>query len=134
MKIGLRHVVLAFVVGAILGVLGAWRCTPYGFGGKWQDPEKFHQRMMQKFTSRLMLTTEQQQKVSVILEDARTKIEVLRQETHPKFKEIRDEGQTKIRQLLTPEQQKRFDEMNTEMKARLEKHQGKHHREFEKVE
>lgn len=121
MKLAWKQIIAAFVLGAVLGVLGAMRCMPFGLHGWKQNPEKFQHRLMEKFTSRLGLNSEQQQKVSVILQDTRAKMEALREEIHPRFREIRDSAKSRIRELLTPDQQAKFDVMAAEMDARFAK-------------
>ncbi len=122
MKLDWKQIVIAFVLGVFLGVLGTVRCLPFGFHSHWGNPKEFHRHLMQEFTSKLKLTSDQREKVSVILENTRAKVNALREEVHPKFQEIRNSSRIEIRKILTPDQQKKFDAMSAEMDARFEKH------------
>ncbi len=124
MKLDWKQVIVAFVLGAALGTAVTTRCAPFGSHGAWKNPEKFHERMMQQFASKLQLTPDQQQKVSTLLDDARAQIDALRKEIHPKFEAVRNASRTRIRQLLTSDQQKKFDQMSAELDARMEKHRA----------
>lgn len=112
MKPDWKQVLIAFVVGALLGGLLAVRCAPRGF---------FHHHMMNNMTSQLRLNTDQREKVAAVSESARQKVSLLRQEIRPRFEEIRAFSRAEIRKVLTSDQQARFDEMTARMDARLEK-------------
>lgn len=57
-------------------------------------------KYMQKLTSELSLSTEQQSKIKAIMMDNRTKM-----------KQVREEARQQVRATLTPEQQTKFDAM-----------------------
>ena len=122
MKLDWKQIIVALILGIVLGALGTLRCMPFGSHGFLKNPEKMHRHMMEQFTSKLRLTPDQQQKISAILDDTRTKISLLRGEVHPKFEEIRNISKTQIRELLTSDQQKKFDVMSAEMDVRFRKH------------
>ncbi len=119
MKLAWKQIVVAFLVGALLGTAGSQWCAPFhGYGWGSEHSQK---RMLDRFNSRLKLTPDQRQKVAAILEAKRSKMGALRAEVHPKFEEIRNSTRAEIRQLLTPEQQKKFDVMNAEHDARAKR-------------
>lgn len=124
MKLEWKQVVIALILGVALGTFGALRYTQSDFHAGWKNPEKFHQRIMERFTSKLKLTSDQQQKMSEILESTRSRMDALRQEAFPKFRQIRESSKAEIRALLTPEQQIKFDAMAAEREARFEKRRG----------
>jgi Spy/CpxP family protein refolding chaperone len=77
--------------------------------------------MVRRFSDRLDLTREQQDRLFVILEKQRHEMEGLMQRFHPPVQSLLESLRTQIRTLLTPEQQKEFDHMITEEKARIKR-------------
>ncbi len=124
MKLAWKQIIVALTVGALLGGFATLKC-PLARHGWDHNPEKFHQKMMEEFSSKLNLNAEQKEKISSILKDTQAKMEVLRKETHPKFREIRDSSRAQIREILNPEQQKEFDILDAKMNSRFEKWRGK---------
>lgn len=122
MKLDWKPIAVALVLGIVVGAFAVTRGLPRDWCGGWKNPQKARQHMMQQFTSKLNLTSDQQQKISVIFEEARAKMNALREEMRPKFQEIRTTTKAQIRALLTPDQQARFDKMNAEREARMQKH------------
>ena len=118
MKLDWRQIIAALVVGLIVGSLGTLRCERSEFRGAWKNPRAFQKHMMEHFTDKLKLTPGQKEKVSAILNDARSKIDVLRQEVRPRFEEVRNSSRAEILKLLMPEQRKKFDEMTAQRDAR----------------
>ncbi|MEI8345207.1 MAG: periplasmic heavy metal sensor [Candidatus Omnitrophota bacterium] len=127
MKIGLRHVITALIVGMLLGVVGMVKLAPRHFGGRWGDPQKFQRHIMQTFTQKLSLNAEQQAQISAIMEETRAQMETLRAEMKPKFRQIRSQAQVKIRQILEPAQQQKFDVLVAQQEARFKERRGGHH-------
>ena len=121
MKPDWKQMIVVLIFGIVLGVLGTLRCMPFGFHGAWGNPEKFHQHMMAEFTSKLKLTSDQQQKVSAVLDESRVKISALREEVHPKFEAIRNVSKAEIRKLLTSEQQEKFDQLEAKWESTWKK-------------
>ena len=124
MKLEWKQIIAAWVLGVLLGSFGTLRCAQFGFHGPWGNPEKFRKHMMDKFTRKLSLTSDQQQKVSVILDETRVKLDALRQESRPKFEAIRNSSKEEIRKILTPEQIGKFEIMSAEMDAKFKKRHG----------
>ena len=111
------QVVVALLLGGVVGFgIAQWRATA-GFHQRWEHGHG-QAELLQRFGSKLRLTTEQHARVAAILEAKRQKIDALRAEIHPKFDQIRQETRTEIRQLLTPEQQRTFDAMTAEWESR----------------
>ena len=120
MKLAWKPIIVAFVLGVAISVfVGRW-CAPFAFH-RWGGRGQFQHQMLKRFTAKLKLTPDQQQRVAAILEDKRTKIDALRAEMRPKFEEIRNGTRTEIRQVLTPEQQQKFDVMDAEFDARMKR-------------
>ena len=107
-----KQIIVALVLGGLLGFLGARTLGSYcGYRHHWK-PGQFQARLLARFSSKLNLNPEQKTKVATILEAKRQKIEALRAEFRPRFKEIRSSTMDEIRPLLTQEQQQKFDVMN----------------------
>ncbi len=125
MKYAWRQIAVGFLLGALVGgVAGNQACVP-PFHRPWSGSREHSQeKMLAKFNARLNLTSGQQQKVAVILQQKRSRIDALRGEMHPKFEEIRNATRSEIRQLLTPEQQTKFDAMIAEREARKKQSGG----------
>jgi Spy/CpxP family protein refolding chaperone len=64
---------------------------------------------LEKMTTTLDLTPEQQAKIRPILEQVRPQIAAVRQESRQRIRAIRDNAQSQIRPLLTQSQQQKFD-------------------------
>ncbi len=121
MKLTWKYLVVGFLLGAVVGAVGSQWCAP-PFHWYWKgEREHIREKMLQRFNSRLNLTSDQQQKVAAILQEKQGKIDALRAQMRPKFEEIRNTTQVEIRQLLTPEQQGKFEAMIAEHKARMKK-------------
>ncbi len=115
-----KQVLVAFVLGGVVGIVGARWCAPSGFHRHWRDGQS-QARMLQRFSAKLQLTPAQRTQVAAILEAKRRKIDALRAEIRPKFEEIRTSTAAEIRVRLTPEQQKTFDVMQADWEARARK-------------
>ena len=81
--------------------------------------------MLQRLTTELNLTADQQTKIKPILEDARTQMQANRQDTSlaqqdkmAKNKELRDTENTQINAVLTPDQQTKYAAMVEKMHSR----------------
>lgn len=119
MKLEWRQIITAFALGAIVTMSLESQHRPFRDHGRRMDPEKFQQRMMERFTTKLNLTSDQQQKVSVILSEARIKMQALHNEVAPRFEEVRNSVQAQIREILTADQKLKFEKMSIEDKARF---------------
>ena len=64
---------------------------------------------LERITTTLDLTPEQQAMIRPIIEQAKPQIEAARQESRQKIKTIRDNIRSQIRPLLTPPQQQKWD-------------------------
>lgn len=121
MTLAWKQILIAFLLGAMVGVAGA-RWGPLApLGHRRWDHGQFHTRLLQQFSAKLKLTTDQRARVAAILEEKRKRMDALRAEIRPKFEEIRAATSTEIRILLTPAQQQAFDVMNAKLEARAKR-------------
>ena len=117
MKRAWKQMVVAFVLGGCVGFAVA-RVCPFGRFPHHRGGGHFEQRLLDRFSSKLQLTSEQRTQVATILEAKRQKMDALRAEIKPRFEEIRTSTSGEIRQLLNPDQQQRFDAMEAEWAAK----------------
>ncbi len=118
MKLAWKQIVIAFVLGGCVGFAAAQVC-PFGrFHHHRWGGGRFEQQLLDRFSSKLNLTSEQRGQVATILEAKRQKMDALRAEIKPRFEEIRTSTSAEIRQLLTADQQRRFDVMEAEWAAK----------------
>ena len=119
MKLAWKQIITAFLLGAALMALGTHACPFYR--RPWGEGKHFQERMLKRFDRKLNLSSDQEERLALILEQKRGKIDALRKEIRPKFEEIRNMTRTEIRQILTPEQQTKFDKMSAEWEERAGK-------------
>ncbi|MDX2031804.1 MAG: Spy/CpxP family protein refolding chaperone [Blastocatellia bacterium] len=72
--------------------------------------------MIKRMKEDLKLTEEQEKTIQSIFEDSRKQFKM---DDCPGFKEARQRTQTRIREVLTPDQQKRYDEINAQREAEM---------------
>lgn len=112
-------IVLLFALGVLTGVLGANMYFKYRFE-RFRDagPTARKELLMERFTRRLDLTPQQQEKISVIFEEMREGLFALRTKHQPELEEIRARSHARIKAILNPDQQEKFDEMIERLKQR----------------
>jgi periplasmic protein CpxP/Spy len=131
-RAGRRLGTAAGVLGAFLGfflVCGTASAYQYAGGQKQgsgkRSPEERMNRRMDMMSKKLNLTDDQKAKMKPLLEnevkqmqDLRQDTSLSRQEKRAKFQQMRESTNSQIRSLLNPDQQKKFDEMQQQMKER----------------
>lgn len=122
---GVRNAIVGFFIGMLVGGAIMKSAHPR-FGRHGTTPEKRHERIVSKLTSKLDLTPEQREAVSGILAEGRTKVDVVMGDVRPQINEIREETSSRIKVLLTPEQQEKFEKLNEKMKKRWKKRRSRH--------
>ena len=120
MKVASNRIVIAFVLGGCAGFALARGCGEGMLHPHWGGAQDQH-RLLDQFSSKLKLTTEQRNQVGAILQAKRQKIDALRAEIRPRFEEIRTSTSAEIRRALTPEQQRQFDLMEAQRDARMKR-------------
>ena len=123
MKLAWMQLLVAFLLGAVVGATGAYAGAQHRMHRHWK-PGEMQARMLERFSSKLKLTPEQRTKVAAILEDKRERMQALRAQMRPRFEEIRTSTASAIRPLLTVEQQEKFDVMNAKWEAKMKKRRG----------
>lgn len=118
MKSPLKKILIAFLIGSLVGWFAATRSFESPMHGK-------RGQLVEKFSRELKLTPDQKEKVRVILEAKRAQFKALREELRPKFDEIRLSSRAEIEKILTPEQIPAFKKMESDWQARREKRMNK---------
>jgi Spy/CpxP family protein refolding chaperone len=105
----LALIVLVLVLGVALGAVGHSVFDRRVLGARTQtrpDPP----RGVNRLTTELNLTPDQQKQLSAILTDMQHRMDGVRQQMDPQFNQIRDQGHDQIRQILTPDQRPKFED------------------------
>jgi Spy/CpxP family protein refolding chaperone len=89
---------------------------PVGEAGRGGPPPG---RLLERLTTDLALTADQQSKIQTILTASRTRVEGLQRETFERFETERRGIRDEIRKILTPEQQEKFDKTEMENRGRF---------------
>ena len=114
-KRAIVYLVLVFLLGAALGVLGLWNsCTPWAATGG-PPSMRNKQGAAEWLTRELQLTADQQQQLGTILDETATSYEAIRERVRPEYDQVRQQGRDKIRAILTPEQKAHFEELVRQM-------------------
>lgn len=97
------------VIGRRMGPPGARVGPPFGriFGGDGRPQGQ--QRLIDRLSQELQLSSEQQTKVDAILSERRARLEQINRDVIARAEGERRDMQAEIRKVLTPEQQQRFD-------------------------
>jgi Spy/CpxP family protein refolding chaperone len=105
----LALIVLVLVLGIALGAVGHSVFDRRVLGARTQtrpDPP----RGVNRLTTELNLSPDQQKQLSAILTDMQHRMDGVRQQMDPQFNQIRDQGHDQIRQILTPDQRPKFED------------------------
>lgn len=111
MKTPFKEIVIAFLIGGLVGWFAATRSFERPMHGKRGD-------LIEKFSRELQLTPAQKEQVRAILEVKRAQFKALREELRPRFEEIRLSSRSEIEKILTPEQIPAFKKMEADWQAR----------------
>ncbi len=115
-------VVLVFVLGVVCGVLAAHMAYMHRIeafiSGRPQAKEEI---IVKRLARKLDLDDRQLEQVRGIVHKTQEEIRALRKQLRPQTEAIIAEAQGKINALLTAEQQRKFAQMITEHKERIQK-------------
>ena len=117
-------VVLVFLLGATTGAIGYYVANQsiIAQSRAQEHPKSRRQQAIERITTEVGLTAEQQQKLAVILDESsrkqkatydtiRPQVDALRETIRPQMDAIRLEGRQNIRGILAPEQLPRFEDL-----------------------
>lgn len=125
MNLKWNQIGVAFLIGLLLGTLVGSPSLHRKFKKSW-DKRPHHERMLDRFASKLDLSPKQKNEMAPILQAKRVRVEALFTEMAPKFEQIRTETNSDIRKLLNPDQLEKFEALDAKMKERFKKRFPKH--------
>ena len=119
-----RNLLTLIAAGAIaLGGFVMVQAQPGpGGGGRWHG----HGFGLERLTTSLDLTSDQQTKVQPIIDGAKPQIAAIHQEAMQKMKAVMDSTVSQIRPLLTPDQQKKLDDIQKAHQDMMNAHKELH--------
>ena len=117
MKSPFKEILIAFLIGALVGWFAATRSFETPMLGK-------RGHLIEKFSRQLKLTSAQKEQVRVIFDAKRVQFKALREELRPKFEVIRLSSRSEIEKILTPDQIPAFRKMEADWQAQRQKRAG----------
>jgi len=105
----LALIVLVLILGVALGAVGHSLFDRRVLGARTQTRTD-QPRGVNRLTTELSLTPDQQKQLSAILTDMQHGFDGVRRQMDPQFDQIREQGHDQIRQILTPEQRPKFED------------------------
>jgi Spy/CpxP family protein refolding chaperone len=106
-------VFVVFLLGLLVGGLGNHLWGERVWGRQQPGPHvgpPSREQAVNKLTSELQLTPDQQRQIGPIIDDTRAQIRALYEPVDAEHDKIRQQGRARIRAVLTPEQQPKFDQ------------------------
>ncbi len=108
-----------FVSGVIIGSAGTGLYMKNRIGGILHGGASAQRKaIMQKLTTELDLTGDQQDEIDEIVEETQLQLQQLRAQYRPQMENIINTGITTMRTKLSPEQQTKLDALYAKMKKR----------------
>lgn len=111
--------VCVFFIGLLMGVAATCLVFRLCFHPHHPPGAADAGRILKHLDSKLGLTADQKEKVSLLLNQELPKADNLRMEGDKKFKALRTSFHAQLRALLDPDQQKKLDEMQAKWENRL---------------
>ena len=105
----LALIVLVLILGVALGAVGHSLFDRRVLGARTQARTD-QPRGVNRLTTELNLTPDQQKQLGAILTDMQHGFDGVRRQMDPQFDQIREQGHDQIRQILTPEQRPKFED------------------------
>ncbi|MDB6015754.1 MAG: hypothetical protein JWR19_243 [Pedosphaera sp.] len=112
--------ILVFAAGAVSGVIGTRIAVRHFIAQAVRNPDVLRDKVERDLARKLDLTTDQEAKVRLILQDAQGQIRDLRREFGPRYMVIMNQAEREIAATLTPEQRRLFDRYREENRRFLQ--------------
>jgi len=104
-------VTLVFVLGVLVGSMGAGLYMKHHFPHPKGDPSEMRAFLLKRFSQKLDLTEAQRDEFKAIIAQVGERLEEHFRKTHSEIGEIVEPGFSQMRKLLSPDQQEKFDEL-----------------------
>ena len=118
-------VVLAFIgifaAGLLVGGLVTLRVVKNLAPARMGSPEQFGPQLMKRYTAKLELTPEQQDKINPLIMRAGEELRQMRRATWTNSQAVIDRVEAEISAQLTPEQKTKFEQMHLEQRDRMKR-------------
>lgn len=108
------YLLLVFVSGAVVGGFGHRLYSTKSVGASTpptNSPDGWRERYVKEMKSRLQLTSEQTERLVVILDESKARYKSVRDRMDPEMKQIQQEQRNLVRQMLSPEQRPEYEKM-----------------------
>jgi uncharacterized membrane protein len=121
------YLLLVFISGAVVGGFGHRLYSTKSVGASSRtttnNSDGWRERYLKEMNSRLQLTSEQTQRLVVILDESKARYKSVRDRMDPEMKQIQQEQRNLVRQMLSPEQRPEYEKM-LEERERLSRERG----------
>jgi Spy/CpxP family protein refolding chaperone len=125
------YLLLVFGSGAVVGALGYRTYNPPTTrSGSLTPPPpgEWRRQYIDESRSRLNLTEDQVQKLTVILDQTDARFREIREHDNDLIRQIRDEHVARVRTILTPEQIPKYEKLHAEREAKSKEQQDQRRR------
>ncbi len=110
-----------FAAGLVVGGLVTLRVVKYFAPPRLGSPEQFGPQLIKRFTTKLELTPEQQEKIKPVIAQGAEELRQIRRTTWLSSQAVIDRMESEIAAQLTPEQKIKFEQMLAEQRDRLKR-------------
>jgi len=115
-------VVIAFVVGMILGILGTWGWILHHNHGRLPFLAQLREHhIVRHLDHELDLSPQQHESVVRIIHERGQRIDAILGGMQPQIRREIDQANVEIERILTPEQKAKFEQLRMRMRSRLHK-------------
>jgi len=114
-----------FAAGVVAGGIATMQYERHS-GSRHSSPEQWGPARLKKISERLNLTSEQQEKLRPIIRRDMEDLGRIRASSFAEGKRIFERMEHDIAEVLTPEQREKFEQMNREMRERMQKFNHDH--------
>lgn len=98
------YLFLVFVSGAVVGALGYRTYKPPTASSNAPSPEEARRQYLHEMQTRANLSSDQIQRLSVIMDETRARFHASREEHNAEVKRIGEQQRSKVRAILTADQ------------------------------
>jgi hypothetical protein len=126
------YLLLVFVSGSVVGALGYRTYNPPTARSvsapQRPSPSEAKRQYLDESRSRLGLTDDQVEKLSVILDQTNVRFREVRERENEKIRQIGEEHYQRVRTMLTPEQLPKYEKLHEERQAKAKQQEQQNKR------